>query len=205
MKIGVSMNRMGQYTPLAYGGQTRVELERCAGVGPHLDRVPHEIAAKRAIPAGLRALVSGQGEVVHADLDAPRGEEPVARVEEEPQLDLRGLICSIVVTRGSTSTATSAPGSKTKCSVSFAWSASISRGLRCVGVPPPVILRDAAAVGEAGSQHVDLAMEVPEVLRDDVPVPRDDDVAPAEGAAVLAKRQVRVERQRPLGAVGYDV
>ena len=65
--------------------------------------------------------------------------------------------------------------------------------------PPQWYCDDLPAGAERVGEHRHLAREVLEVARGDLVLLRDDDHAPAERAALLAERQVHVERQRVVG------
>src|SRR5262249_44754091 len=70
-------------------------------------------------------------------------------------------------------------------------------GLAEVGrrAPAPVELREPAAARQVPGEETGLADQIVEVAAGDVAMLRDDDVAAAEEAALLAERQVRVERK----------
>ena len=63
----------------------------------------------------------------------------------------------------------------------------------------PVVLHDLPTAGKGGAEHGELALHVAEIPGRHLALLRDDDHAPAERAALLAKRQVEVERQRVPG------
>ena len=69
------------------------------------------------------------------------------------------------------------------------------------GTASPLQLCDAAPVGKETGHHVDLAFQKLEVLLGDVHVIRDDHVTPAKEAAMLAKREVRVQAERRVTAL----
>src|SRR4029078_5474174 len=66
----------------------------------------------------------------------------------------------------------------------------------------PVVLADLPPSGERPGEHCDLAVQVVEIVRRDVALPGDDDRAAAERAALLAERQMQIERQRTLARRG---
>jgi hypothetical protein len=71
----------------------------------------------------------------------------------------------------------------------------------------PVVLRDLAPVRQGCGDELDLALEPLEVGGRDLPLARDDDVAAAVEATLLAEREVQVERQRlvPAGVGGSQL